>query len=239
MSVLILGIETTGELCSVAVCENSSPKASLLTHTYRDLLIRLPELTQLTLRAARCDLSDISLIAVSIGPGSFTSTRIGVAYAKAMAYSLGKPIVGIRTLECIAHLASALGRQRLVVLYPSRPTRPFEAYSATFVKMDDELKTLDEERVVNVEAILSELANCNVRTIVCGALRDEWKELVSKIAISNSSICAMHVIPTAHGIGELAYRRWERERHSDDLFQLKPLYVLPSQAEEKFGIRVT
>lgn len=236
---LILGIETTGELCSVAVCENSMPKALLLTHTYRDLLIRLPELTQSALRAAKCDLPDVSLIAVSIGPGSFTSTRIGVAYAKAMAYSLGKPIVGIRTLECIAHLASVLGGQRLVVLYPSRPTRPFEAYSATFTKMGDELKTLDEERVVNVEVILNELASCNVRTIVCGALRDEWKELLYKISASNSFVCAMYVIPTAHGIGELAYRRWEREGRGDDLFQLKPLYVLPSQAEEKFGIRVT
>lgn len=236
---LILSIETTGELCSLAVCEKSSLKAMLLTHTYRDLLVRLPELTQLTLKAANCELSDISLVAVSIGTGSFTSTRIGVAYAKAMAYSLNKPIVGVRTLECMAHLAGAQDGQRLIVLYPSRPTRPFEAYSAKFVKVSGELKTIEEECVVNVEALLSELTCCSERTVICGALRDEWKVLLSEVATSNSLIWVVHIFPTAWGIGQLAYRRWERQGCGDDVFQLKPLYVLPSQAEEKFGIRVT
>ncbi|MCS7252940.1 MAG: tRNA (adenosine(37)-N6)-threonylcarbamoyltransferase complex dimerization subunit type 1 TsaB [Armatimonadota bacterium] len=236
---LILSIETTGEICSVAVCDNSSLKAMLLTWTHRDLLIRLPELTQSALKAANCQLKDISLVAVSIGPGSFTSTRIGVAYAKAMAYSLSKPITGIRTLECIAHLACVSDGRRLVVLYPSRPTRPLEAYSATFVRAHGELETLQSERIVDVEILLNELISSDVPTIICGALRDEWRRLLSNVVASRSFICAAHVLPTAEGIGQLARLRWEKEKHGDDIFQLKPLYVLPSQAEEKFGIRVT
>lgn len=234
---LTLGIETTGEICSIAICEGSSLKAMLLSHTYRDLLVRLPHLTKIVLEAANCTLHDISLISVSVGPGSFMSTRIGVAYAKALAYSLNKPIIGVRTLECMAHLAPSSDGQTVVVLYPSRPTRLYEAYSATFMNRGGNLEMTEGESVIDVEAKIKGLANSKAPTIICSPFRDEWRKLLERIPHANLLFVA-HIIPTAEGIARLAYNRWEREQRGDEILSLKPLYVLPSQAEERFGIRL-
>jgi tRNA threonylcarbamoyl adenosine modification protein YeaZ len=237
---LVLALETTGELCSIAVSDGLSLKCMFLVRTYRDLLRRLPELTRSVLDFAHCSFSDISLIAVSIGPGSFTGTRIGIAYAKALAYSLRKPIIGIRTLECMAHMATVSEGQRVFVLYPSRPTRLMEAYFAMFAMHGGELTTLRSECVVDVGELAKEILNDDSPAVLCGAFSEAWHEVISQLSSAKRGLLnIVHVVPTACGVAQLAYRRWERSGRGDDIFQLKPLYVLPSQAEERFRIRVT
>jgi len=50
-------------------------------------------------------LSSIDAIAISIGPGSYTGLRVGMATAKGIAYAMGKPLIGINTLQIIAAAA--------------------------------------------------------------------------------------------------------------------------------------
>ncbi len=54
------------------------------------------------LRQSKVETSDLSAVAVTIGPGSFTGLRVGVAMAKAMAYALRIPTIGVDTLEVLA-----------------------------------------------------------------------------------------------------------------------------------------
>ncbi|MFA4016090.1 MAG: hypothetical protein RUDDFDWM_001191 [Candidatus Fervidibacterota bacterium] len=236
----VLAFETTGELCSIAVSDGLSLKSMLLVRTYRDLLRRLPELTRSVLDVARCSFNDISFIAVSIGPGSFTSTRIGVAYAKALAYSLKKPIIGIRTLECMAHMATISEGHKVFVLYPSRPTRLMEAYFAMFVMREGELTTIQSECVVDVGELAKEIVSDDSPAVLCGAFSEAWNEILSHLSLAKRGFLnIVYVVPTAYGVAQLAYQRWRKLGRGDDIFQLKPLYVLPSQAEERFRIRIT
>ena len=62
----------------------------------------VPQLEQIFTRTG-IKKSDIELMAVSIGPGSFTGLRIGLATAEAIAYSLKIPLVGVNTLEALAY----------------------------------------------------------------------------------------------------------------------------------------
>ena len=96
-----LALETTGELVSVAVwdAERKGVVAEVSASAYQTLTQRLPDLVQATLRQAQTDFSDLDLIAVSLGPGSFTSVRVGIAFAKGLAMALDKPIVGVPTLR--------------------------------------------------------------------------------------------------------------------------------------------
>jgi tRNA threonylcarbamoyladenosine biosynthesis protein TsaB len=65
----------------------------------------LPDLVRRSLSEAGTSLRDLDAVAVSVGPGSFTGLRVGLSFAKGIAYSAGLPLVGVETLEALASLA--------------------------------------------------------------------------------------------------------------------------------------
>ena len=66
--------------------------------------ILMPMLTR-TLGMADIQFSEITGLAVTVGPGSFTGIRIAIATARGLSLALGRPVVGVTTLEAIAHAA--------------------------------------------------------------------------------------------------------------------------------------
>jgi len=103
----ILGIETSEELCSVAVMltENSFVELNFkqkYIHSEK-LLLMIDEL----LKMAELKINEIGHIAVSIGPGSFTGLRIGLSAAKGIALGASLPIVPVPTFEALALQISA------------------------------------------------------------------------------------------------------------------------------------
>ena len=98
-----LAIDTATQVSSVAVASVDKLAAELtmqakLTHS-ETLMPHIKEV----LRMANVRKEQLEGIAVSIGPGSFTGLRIGLAAAKAMAYALNLPIVGVSTLKALAY----------------------------------------------------------------------------------------------------------------------------------------
>jgi len=98
---LILALETSGETGGLALYRGrllaEVTLSGALTYSRR----LLPALDFL-LRQLGLDLSGIEALAVSVGPGSFTGLRIGLATAKALALVLKRPLVGVETLAALA-----------------------------------------------------------------------------------------------------------------------------------------
>ena len=98
----ILAMDTATMVSSVAVADNKRLLAELIVEnklTHSETL--LPHVEQV-LDMAGTGREALEAVAVSIGPGSFTGLRIGLAAAKAIAYGLGIPIIGIPTMEGLA-----------------------------------------------------------------------------------------------------------------------------------------
>lgn len=98
----ILSIETSGELCSAALMidEKTFFEMNILKkHVHSEKLI---EMIDLILNSADITLKNLSFIAVSIGPGSFTGLRIGLTAAKSLAFGSGLPIVPVPTFNAFA-----------------------------------------------------------------------------------------------------------------------------------------
>jgi len=240
---LVLALETTLEIVSCAVWdgEKKSLVAELKAHAYQTLTQRLPALVQATLDNAEVNLGDIGLIAVSLGPGSFTSVRVGLAFAKGLSMALGKPIIGVRTMEALA-LASSLSEECLLVtLYPSRPSRPTEVYAAFFRAREGSLEREGGELACDFSQLASILRDRPENSItLVGVLPPGAVNVLSGLRREKRIAPPLSpCFPTASLVAQRAWQRWEQNLQPDDPISLIPVYVLPSSAESRFGIVVS
>ncbi|RME02112.1 MAG: tRNA (adenosine(37)-N6)-threonylcarbamoyltransferase complex dimerization subunit type 1 TsaB [Calditrichaeota bacterium] len=123
---LVLGIETATPTCAVAVWGNGQLVAEQrvkLKNMHAEIIAGM---IRQVVQQARCSLEQMSCIAVSKGPGSFTGLRIGLAMAKGIAFARNLPIVGIATLDAIASGIAPVA-DRIVVALPSRRGEIFAA----------------------------------------------------------------------------------------------------------------
>jgi tRNA threonylcarbamoyladenosine biosynthesis protein TsaB len=100
--VLILGLDTCLNTCSVAVRDGERVLAHAREPMARGHQERLAPMAQEVMAAAGLAFADLDSIGVTVGPGSFTGLRVGVAFAKGLSLSLDRPAVGIGTLEAMA-----------------------------------------------------------------------------------------------------------------------------------------
>jgi len=106
---LILAVDTTSERGSVALQRGSELLAVFGSWRPGAHSQKLHEDVDLILRRAGVALEQIALLAVAVGPGSFTGVRVGIASVQGLAHALAKPVVGIGALEALAYSAGVSG----------------------------------------------------------------------------------------------------------------------------------
>jgi tRNA threonylcarbamoyladenosine biosynthesis protein TsaB len=106
--VIVLALDTCLSACSVAVSDGARVLAHAREVMARGHQERLAPMAQAVMAQAGLPFSAIERIAATVGPGSFTGLRVGVAFAKGLASALGVPTVGIGTLEALAAEAQGL-----------------------------------------------------------------------------------------------------------------------------------
>jgi tRNA threonylcarbamoyladenosine biosynthesis protein TsaB len=109
---LVLAFDCAVTGLAVAVVRDGAPLASHRAEGRDQAATLLPAIAS-TLEQAGVARNDLSLIAVTVGPGSFTGVRVGLATARGLAVALGVPLAGITTTEAL--LAEAGPSDRLAV----------------------------------------------------------------------------------------------------------------------------
>jgi tRNA threonylcarbamoyladenosine biosynthesis protein TsaB len=127
--VRVLGIETATWTASVAIIDEAVTLTEQTLQQSASHGTALFPLVADALRAAETTLEAIDLLAVSIGPGSFTGLRIGLSMAKGLAMAADIPIVGVPTLEGLAVAAPLRSHPLWTVL----DARKGEVYAAGFI----------------------------------------------------------------------------------------------------------
>jgi tRNA threonylcarbamoyladenosine biosynthesis protein TsaB len=99
---IVLALDTALGACSAAVTRDGQTLAALSEPMTRGHQERLASLVRETMLEAGVAFADLDRIGVTVGPGSFTGLRVGLAFAKGLGLALGKPCVGVGVLEALA-----------------------------------------------------------------------------------------------------------------------------------------
>lgn len=116
---MLLAIDTAGPACAVAVARSDNGGTNILAraeeHIGRGHAERLMPMIEAVLGEAGVAFPDLTRIAVTVGPGSFTGVRVGVAAARGLALALSIPAVGIGSLAALARAARGLHQVGTIV----------------------------------------------------------------------------------------------------------------------------
>jgi len=217
----ILAMDTSSLTATVAVLTDEKllgefSVSNKLTHSQT-----IMPMTDTLLKTASMKISDIDVFAVSVGPGSFTGLRIGMATAKTFAQALNKPIIGISSLEAVAQNFSFTDD----IICPIMDARRNEVYNALYKNGRETVSP----RALHIDELLDELRDENVIFAGDGVLIHRDRILKNK----NWCIAPEHLIlPKASSLAFAALKRAQNNDY-DDLYNLDPIYLRKCQAERE------
>ncbi|MCB0570765.1 MAG: tRNA (adenosine(37)-N6)-threonylcarbamoyltransferase complex dimerization subunit type 1 TsaB [Phaeodactylibacter sp.] len=215
---LLLLIETATDTCSIGISDGLQMLA----------LHNAPEpyqhASQITLLIGRCledsgfTLPEIEGVALSSGPGSYTSLRVGTATAKGICYSLDKPLVVVDTLQSLA-LASLRQEREDALYFPLIDARRMEAYTAGFDAANERIT--EAEAIIINEFSFSEYLQAGHTVVLSGNGAAKCAGLLpDKGVIYSETVCsAAHLAP-------LALPAFEGGRFADIAYY-SPFYLKP------------
>jgi tRNA threonylcarbamoyladenosine biosynthesis protein TsaB len=223
LDVIILAVHSTSPVLSVAITENERVLAEQAAEPDRRHLENLPILINDLLTRLELNPVDMEGIAVARGPGSFSGIRVGLATAKGMALALGKPVVGVSSLEILAWQGIQDGEWG----YPIIDARRNEVYTGLYYRRDGRLDLHAGPVLAPVDSWALSAKNEATRAIVCG------DPLAEHLAASDTNrLEARVLVPSAAACAYLGWLRF-RSGEMDDVHSLAPLYIRRSDAEEK------
>ena len=229
----ILGIETSTMVGSVAITDGEGVRAELTLNSPETHATRLMPSIDYLLRGSDLALGDLDLITVATGPGSFTSLRIGISTAKSLAHVLGKPIIGVPTLD---GLAAQLPYGE-TTLCPLLDAYGGEVYWALYRNEFGEPKRFTSYLLTSIEELMSQIEG---RVIFIGEGIMPYKRFI-KERLPGLALFAPPALrlPKASLVAALGWFRFQRGER-DEALNLKPEYIKKSDAESKLelsGIR--
>ena len=223
---LILALDSTAIVASVALCRDDQPIATFTVkngNTHSETLLPMVEAV---LRSAGASVADVDLFACSAGPGSFTGVRIGAATIKGLAFGQNKNCLGVSTLEALA--------QNLVpfdgILCPVMNARRGQVYNALFRFENGELVRLCEDRALSVADLAAELAERGQPFALCGDGVAEFRRLAPNS--TPVSVPTLLEDQSAVSVAKVALRRANAGESGTDA-SLAPVYLRLPQAERE------
>lgn len=155
---MILNIETSSKICSVALCDEGVVVYQRQSDKEMDHSAKLAPFVDECMQQLKRHDRRLDAVAVSLGPGSYTGLRIGLSLAKGLCFGLKIPLIGVSTLELLAvkamfSLRCPTGDE---IFIPMIDARRLEVYTAAFNNrleyiMEPQAMILGEESYHNLE----------------------------------------------------------------------------------------
>ena len=187
----MLGIDTAGRSGSVALVDETQLLASFYLRQAPPFSSHLMRLVDTVCAQVGCRISDLGGFAVSLGPGGFTSLRVGLATAQGLAMATGRPLVGCSTFEALVAMAGGWHG----IVCPVLEARRGEVYAAFYSRQDAMVREVIPGMVTTPDALCTLVTE---RTLFLGSGVRAYRALLTA-TLGAHAVCLENVTE-----GELA-----------------------------------
>jgi tRNA threonylcarbamoyladenosine biosynthesis protein TsaB len=219
-SLLVLGVDTSTPVTSVAVGADAGPLAAVAVRNDRAHAELLAPLVAWTLEHAGVEGSSLGGVAVGVGPGLFTGLRVGVSGAKALAHAWRLPMVAVPSLDLLAFAQRHVKRTICAMI----DARRGEVFTALYRPVHGGVVRVTDYQVIRPDQLAAGLQARGGSMLLCGdgALRYHgvFERLGEDVELTGSDRAA----PSAVALVELALPRFLREEFTNP-FDVSPLYL--------------
>lgn len=228
---LILGVETATVQAGCALGGHEGVLASAHCAKGKRHAENLTPAIEFICGQAQIELSDIGLVAVDVGPGLFTGLRVGIATAKAIAYALRVPMIGVSSLDLLAFPVRFSSRLIVTVI----DARRGEIFYAFYRQVPGGVQRITEPAVGSAADLASELMATTEEILLVGDGARRYSDVfdglakVEMVDIGNS-------YPNAVSLVQLAHARALREEF-EPIDQIHPIYLRRPDAEINWQTR--
>jgi tRNA threonylcarbamoyladenosine biosynthesis protein TsaB len=219
---MILAIDTATRSASLAVYDGASVRAEFSWDTSDHHTVELmPRIVEL-LTQINSSIDQISGLGVSIGPGSFTGVRVGVALAKGLAVARGLPIVGVRSADILAYAVNWCKPPLVIVVRAGRG----RLIAARYIKTRSEWQP-DGDFILTTADLIGE--QWERSTTLSGELTAGERETIERRLGDRVRLLApAYALRRAGFLAEIAWHKI-RAGAIDDPAALQPIYLSPDQ----------
>ena len=215
---LILNIETATEVCSVCLSQNGAALALRESTSGQDHAAQITMMIADCFREAGLELAALDAVAVSDGPGSYTSLRIGLATAKGICYALDKPLIAVSTLQAIAW-AAAVEIPDTDIYVPMIDARRMEVYLQAFGRAIHPIN--EAEAIILHPELLDAWLQAGQSVVCAGNGSDKAQAILARagVSFSGARCSALHLI----SLSEAAFAKADFA----DIAYHAPFYLKP------------
>lgn len=224
----ILALESSATAASVALCEGETLIAQSFQNTGLTHSQTLLPMAQALLSGCGLSLSDIELLGVSAGPGSFTGLRIGVAALKGLAWAKDLPCAACSTLESMAWNAMGLTGEICAVM----DARRAQVYNARFQSDGETVTRLCADRALSLEELATELKEVKSTPWLVGDGAQLCADYLRQAGIPSRLAPPNLRLQSAWGVGRVSFEQWKKGETTTGA-HLVPNYLRLSQAERE------
>jgi len=209
----ILNIETATKNCSVSIAKNGETIiCKEIAEEGYSHAEKLHIFIEEVIAEAGITVQDLSAVAVSQGPGSYTGLRIGVSSAKGLCFALNIPLIAIDTLQTLASQANVTDGK----IIPMLDARRMEVYSEVFNA------NLEVERAIQAEIITEDsFAAYTEQVYFVGDCADKCKPVLTR---SNFVFLEDVKYPTASAMSKISYDKYQKS-DTVDVAYFEPYYL--------------
>ena len=229
----ILAVESTSMVAGAALIDENQLIGEIRIHHRKNHSEQLLPLVDQLLSLCECPLAEVDVLAVSLGPGSFTGIRIGVATVKGLAQALNKPVIGVNTLEALAWQAAPFTG----VIMPLMDAQRNLVYTAAYRFSRGELITAAEPDVLHIQELMTTLEeSTDARLFLGDALLLHRKRITDFLGEQASFALPIHNMPSAASLAQCALKK-ALAGEGVDAALVRPVYFRTSQAEKVYEQR--
>jgi tRNA threonylcarbamoyladenosine biosynthesis protein TsaB len=215
---MLLAVDTSTGQMGLALYDGDQVIGELLWHSRHYHTVELAPAVADLLARSGLEMEKVQALGIALGPGSFTSLRVGLSFVKGLALARHLPIVGVPTLDIVAAAQDVHDSMPLAaVLQAGRGRLALARYKV----LDGSWQATGEPVVTNADELAESIRK---PTIVCGELTaDERQRLARKrvnVKLASPAMCVRRPAILA----ELAWERWQAGA-VDDAAALAPIYL--------------